>query len=154
MIRVALTGILGYLFALPLRPLLIEAMNALHIQLPRLPGGTVPLGAIALTATAGVAGWLEFMLLRRSLTKRIGSVHLSRAFLAKLWLSAIVAGILALLFDRFGAQQIAAHLPFRHIGEAIFVCGLYGVVYFVAAMLLRVEEARATLGRFLLRSRP
>jgi len=154
MIRVGLTGVLGYLFAIPLRPLLISGMTALHIPLPLIHGSTVPLGAIALTATAGIAGWLEFMLLRRSLTRRIGDVHLSRAFLAKLWSSAIAAAVLALLFDRYGAGQLAARLPFHHIFEAIFVCGAFGVVYFGAAALFGVPEARATLGRFLLRSRP
>ena len=44
-------------------------------------------------------------------------------------------------------------LPFPHILEAIVVAGVFGACYFVAAMILGVPEARATLGRFLLRSR-
>ena len=70
MFRVVLTGVLGYLFALPLRPLLIDAMQFAHIPIPMIQGSTKPLGAIALTATAGIAGWLEFVLLRRALGRR------------------------------------------------------------------------------------
>ena len=153
MIRVALTGGLGYLFAIPLRPLLVSAMQALHIPLPLIQGSTVPLGAVALTATAGVAGWLEFMLLRRSLKRRIGEVHLSPAFVTRLWASAITAGVAAAAFNVFVLHRYAAHLPrfFPHIRDGILVCGLYGVVYFGAAMLLGVQEARATVGRFIRR---
>src|SRR5437588_3380432 len=34
MMRVALTGVLGYLFAIPLRPLLIDALQMAHVPLP------------------------------------------------------------------------------------------------------------------------
>jgi hypothetical protein len=36
----------------------------------------------------------------------------------------------------------------------LIVCGIFGVIYFAVAMALGVPEARATMGRFLLRSRP
>ena len=155
MIRVALTGGLGYLFAIPLQPLLIEAMQALHIPLPMIQGGTKPLGAIALTATAGIAGWLEFLLLRRALGRRIGPVPLSRSYLASLWASAIVAGAAAAAFYAFVTPRLGAHLPhiLPHIRDGAIVCGLFGTIYFVATMILGVPESRATLGRFLLRSK-
>ncbi len=153
MIRVALTGVLGYLFALPLRPLLVSAMEMLHIPLPLIQGSTVPLGAIALTATAGVAGWLEFMLLRRSLRRRIGEVQLAPVFLARLWTSAIVAGAASAAFNVFVLRRYASHLPhiFPHIRDAILVCGLFGVIYFAVAMAAGVPEARATVGRVIRR---
>jgi len=155
MIRVALTGILGYLFAIPLRPLLIDALQFAHVPLPAIQGGTKPLGAIALTATAGVAGWLEFLLLRRALGRRIGPVPLSRTYLASLWASAIAAGVAGAAFYAYITPRLGAHLPhyFTHIRDGIIVCGVFGVVYLAATMLLGVPEARATLGRFLLRSR-
>jgi putative peptidoglycan lipid II flippase len=155
MIRVALTGGLGYLFAIPLRPLLIDAMQSLHVPLPMIQGGTKPLGAIALTATAGVAGWLEFVLLRRALGRRIGPVPISRSYLASLWASAILAGVAAAAFYRYVTPSLGAHLPriLPHIRDGIIVCGIFGVIYFVATMILGVPESRATLGRFLLRSR-
>ena len=155
MIRVALTGILGYLFALPLRPLLIEALQLAHVPLPLIQGSTKPLGAIALTATAGVAGWLEFVLLRRSLGRRIGPVPLSRGYLVRLWASAIAAGVAGAAFYAYVTPRLAAHLPrfLSHIRDGLIVCGVFGVVYFAMTTLLGVPEARATLARFQLRSR-
>src|SRR5205085_9093020 len=50
-VRVVLTTLLGYLFAIPL---------------PRLLGLDQQWGAAGLTASAGIAGWVEFFLLRRS----------------------------------------------------------------------------------------
>jgi putative peptidoglycan lipid II flippase len=150
MMRVALTGILGYLFAIPLRPLLIDALQLAHVPLPMIQGSTKPLGAIALTATAGVAGWLEFLLLRRSLGRRIGPVPLSRTYLASLWASAIAAGVAGAAFYAYVTPRLGAHLPhyFAHIRDGIIVCGVFGVVYFAATALLGVPEARATLARF------
>ena len=148
--RVMLTGVLGYLFALPLRPLLIAAMEAAHIPIPQINGGTMPLGAIALTATAGVAGWLEFMLLRRALGRRIGAINVDRSFLLKLWTSAIAAGVAGAAFYRFITPALGPHLPhvLPHIRDGLIVCGVFGVVYFVVAMIAGVPEARATLSRF------
>jgi putative peptidoglycan lipid II flippase len=149
MLRVALTGVLGYLFALPLRPLLIDALRFAHVPLPMIQGSTKPLGAIALTATAGVAGWLEFLLLRRSLARRIGSIPLSPGYLARLWSAALVAGAAGALFYAFVTTRIAPYLPrfLPHIRDGLIVCGIFGVIYFGVATLLGVPEAKATLSR-------
>src|SRR6185312_16087491 len=56
-VRVVLTTVLGYLYALVLPPML---------------GVDPKLGAAGLTASAGLAGWVEFYLLRREMDKRIG----------------------------------------------------------------------------------
>jgi putative peptidoglycan lipid II flippase len=146
--RVVLTGILGYLFAIPLRPLLVKMLTIAHVPLPRLAGGTVLLGAIGLTASAGIAGWLEYLLLRRALQRRIGPVTFSQAFQLRLWGSAIAAGVAGIFFDRFAARPIAHHLPFRYICEAALVAGVYGLVYFAVAFVLGVPEVRSTLARF------
>ncbi len=150
MIRVALTGGLGYLFALPLRPLLIEALKFGHVPLPLIGGSDKPLGVIALTATAGIAGWLEFALLRRSLAKRIGGVPMARSYLAKLWTSAIAAGVAAAAFNWYVIIRIGSHLPrfLPDIRDGLIVCGVFGIVYFAVAMAAGVPEAKATLSRF------
>jgi putative peptidoglycan lipid II flippase len=147
--RVLLTGGLGYLFALPLRPLLIAALEFFHVPLPLIGGSTIPLGAIALTATAGVAGWLEFAMLRRSLARRIGTIPLSVAYLGRLWASAIVAGAAGATFYAFVTPRIAPYFPdiFARIRDGAIVCGIFGIIYFVSTMLLDVPEARATLRR-------
>lgn len=80
MIRVALTTVLGFLCARTLPPIL---------------GVDLRYGAAGLTASAGISGWIEFLLLRRALAKRIGEAPVGAALLARLWASAIVAAAAA-----------------------------------------------------------
>jgi len=148
MVRVTLTAVLGLLFAFPLRPYIVDVLRLLHLRLPQLPEGEKLLGAIGLTASAGMAGWIEFALLRRALTRRVGAVRLAPSFLGRLWGSAVAAAIVAVAFDLFLTAHGAARLPFRHIAEAVLVAGAFGVVYFAAAIAVGVPEALATLSRF------
>ena len=150
-IRVLITGILGYLFAIPFRPLLVGAMEALHVPLPAVNGGTKPLGAIALTATAGIAGWVEYILLRRNLQKRIGAIPSGGTYELRLWIAAIVAGVAAAASDHFVLHDFIANLPLPLILEAIVAAGIFGVLYFGIAAALGVPEVRATLSRFVRR---
>jgi putative peptidoglycan lipid II flippase len=78
LVRVAIVGILGYLFALKLPPLL-------HIEMRW--------GAAGLTTSAGIAGWVEFSLLRRALERRVGGVGIPFGFLAKAWAIACVMAL-------------------------------------------------------------
>jgi putative peptidoglycan lipid II flippase len=80
-VRVALTVVLGYLCALPLPPLL---------------GLDRKWGVAGLTLSAGIAGWIEFGLLRRSLARRIGTVSYSIARTARLWIAALAAAAVGL----------------------------------------------------------
>ena len=96
-----------------------------------------------------MAGWLEFVLLRRALTKRIGSVRIPPSFLARLWTAAILAGAAGAALYHLVIPRIPLPPLIPHVRDAILVCGVFGAVYFAAAMLMRVDEARATLGRFI-----
>src|SRR5947209_1441253 len=126
-IRVALTTALGYVFAIPL---------------PRLIGIDPKWGAAGLTASAGIAGWVEFALLRASLNRRIGRTGLSSSYIARLWLSAI-GGALVGWGIKFAIGQ-------RHpIIVAALVLAPYDLAYFAIASLLRVSEANAVIGRAL-----
>jgi len=120
-LRVILTTILGYLFALPLPHLL-------HIE-PRW-------GVAGLTISAGISSWVEFALLRRSLNRRIGESGLPAAYLAKLWAAALMAAGIAWAVRHF----IGLHRP---ILAAILILGTYGILYFAATLLFRLPEARA-----------
>jgi putative peptidoglycan lipid II flippase len=105
-------------------------------------------GAVGLTASAGVAGWVEFLLLRRGLVARLGRVELAGALQAKLWASALLAALAGL-----GARLALEHAPLarRTLNSpwprAIVVLGVFGVIYLVATLLLRVPEAQAALAR-------
>ncbi|MCU1349538.1 MAG: mviN, partial [Acidobacteria bacterium] len=153
-LRVLLTGVLGYLFAVPLRPLLTGALIALHVPLPVVGGGEKALGAIGLTASAGLAGWLEFYLLRRALARRAGPVAIPPSYVARLWAAAILAGIAGAAFHVYVLVRIGPNLPrfVPYIRDGALVCGVFGTVYFAAAIAFGVPEAKATLGR--LRRRP
>ena len=124
-VRVVLTALLGYLCSIPL---------------PRAVGIDPRWGVAGLTISAGMASWVEFTLLRRTLNRRIGSTGLHPNYLAKVWGAAAVAG----------AAGWAIHhaLGTRHaIVGAILVLLPYGGLYFALTGLLGVTEARMFFGR-------
>jgi len=124
-VRVALTGALGYTCAVPLPPLL---------------GIDPRWGAAALAGSAGLAGWVEFALLRRSLAKRIGAVHVPIGFVLQLWGAAAVAAGLGWLL-RPATRTLPASIA------AAIVLGVYGVVYLALLAAAGNENARALIRR-------
>jgi len=97
-------------------------------------------GALGLTGSAGIAGWIEFALLRRRLAERIGDCRLPKGLLPRLWASAAAAVGVGLL------AKLA--LPALHpIPRAIVVLGLFGAVYLGSTLALGVSEARQALAR-------
>ncbi len=125
-VRVVLTTGLGYLFAIPL---------------PRLLGVPAAWGAAGLTASAGLAGWVEMLMLRSTLNVRIGRTGLPATYVAQLWGSAVAAAAVA------WALKIALP-PLHPIVTAVVVIGPYGVVFMTATFLLRIPEASTAVGRF------
>jgi len=118
--RLAATLVLGILFAFPL---------------PWLLGLEPRWGAAGLTLSAGLAGWLELVLLRRALARRIGHSELSRGLLARLWAAAAGSALPALLIER--------SIPAAHpvvVGLAVLPC--FAALYLAATLALGVPEAR------------
>jgi putative peptidoglycan lipid II flippase len=130
LIRVALTLALGYLSAIMLPPVLGIA--------PRW-------GAAGLSASAGIAAWIEFSLLRWKLNQRLGSTGLSRSYLVSLWGMALAASLAAL------TVKLSLHASPRV--TALAVIPTYGAVYLGLAFWLRVPELTQltghALGRFI-----
>src|SRR5262249_3863045 len=124
-VRVLLTTGLGYLCPIPL---------------PHLLGIDPKWGAAGLTASAGVAGWIEFALLRRTLNQRIGRTGLAPIYITKLWSGAIAGAVLG-----WGIKIL---LPPVH---PIVVAGLvfvpFGLAYFAVTYLLKVAEVNAVVVR-------
>jgi putative peptidoglycan lipid II flippase len=126
-LRVALSAILGYFFS---------------IHLPGLLGLDSKLGAAGLTSSAGLAGWVEFVLLRNSLNKRIGRTGLSVPYSAKLWIAALLsAGV------GWGLKMLV--VAWHPIPLAIVVLGGYGVCYFAVGFLFGVSQAQTIIHRLL-----
>jgi putative peptidoglycan lipid II flippase len=125
MIRVALTLVLGYLCAIPL---------------PHLIGIPQKWGVAGLTASAGVAGWVEFALLRSSLNERIGWTGLEQSYLAKLWALSIGAALIAFCLK----LQIAGLGP--RIG-GLAILSVYGGLYLLGSWLLKLPELQLILGQ-------
>ena len=127
-VRVVLTTVLGYLFALPL---------------PRLLDVPQSWGAAGLTASAGIAGWVEMLLLRHTMNARIGRTGLPASYVAKLWTAAL-AGAAA-------AWAVKLSIPMLPpVVTAMLIIGPYGLIFLAAALVLRVDGVGSTM-RSLLR---
>jgi putative peptidoglycan lipid II flippase len=124
-LRIALTTILGILFAFPL---------------PRLLGIDPRWGAAGLTASAGIAGWVEFSLLRSRMNARIGRTGLTLRHVLTLWTAAALAAAAAF------AVKLAMAGTHR-IVMAVIALGVFGVLYFVLTIAFRIPEASSLLRR-------
>lgn len=116
LVRVALTLVLGYLFALPL---------------PRMLGIDHRWGVPGLTLSAGIAGWVEFTLLRRGLHARIGVVPSAASRLAKLWLAALLAALIA-----YGVKVIFPIKKPLVIGPSVLL--VFAACYLALVMMMGV----------------
>ena len=95
-------------------------------------------GAAGLTASSAACGWVEFLLLRRTLWRRIGAVPVPRAFMTKVWASAGAAAGLA-----WAIKLTVPALPPFLLG--LITLGPYGLGYLGATLALGVPEARSVL---------
>ena len=117
-LRVILTGFFGYLVTFPLRT---------RFDWP------VLYSAAGLTASAGVAGWLEFLLIRNSLTRKIGYFSLGGSAIPKAWSAALVASAVG--------YAVKLSLPLSHpFITGVIVLGIYAVSYLALAWVFGLEE--------------
>lgn len=126
-LRVILTTGLGYLFSLVIPPRL---------------GLELKWGVAGLTISSGIAGWLEFVLLRRSLNGRIGKTGLGLPYVVKLWSGAVIGAAVG-----WGLRLLLGE---RHpLIMAIVVLGSYGSVYFGVTAALGISESKKVIKRLL-----
>jgi putative peptidoglycan lipid II flippase len=124
-IRVVLTTVLGYLAAIPLPPLL---------------GLDPRWGAAGLTASAGIAGWVEFLLLQRGLARRIGAPGLASGYLLRIWTAAILGAGLGL--------GVGTVLPQVHpVVRAALVLTPFGLAYLGLAHVFGIPEVKSLTRR-------
>ena len=97
-------------------------------------------GAAGITLASGLAAAVEYRLLRRALSGRIGATGLDRGHLARLWSSAVLGAAAGWL--------VRSALPALHpIPAAALILGVFGATYLGAAALLGVPQARGLLRR-------
>lgn len=131
LVRLAFTAALGLASAL---------------LLPKMLGIPSQWGAVGLTASAGVAGWIEFHLLRRKLNKQLGPTGVSLSMMSKLWMAATLAALIACVVERIVPN-------YGPIVTALIVLSLYGVDYFVITYLFRIKVCVELVERLMRRLR-
>jgi putative peptidoglycan lipid II flippase len=123
LVRMAFTGVIGWLFALPLRDAL---------------GYPATWGAFGLTASAGFAAWIEFLLLRRGLALRIGHVPIPvRLGLGALGAAAVAGGL------GYATGQLATAAGAPTWLSALAAIGVFGAAYLAVMTAAQVPEAHA-----------
>ena len=135
-VRVTLTTLLGYFFAL---------------VLPGLLGLDRKLGAAGLTASAGLAGWVEFYLLRRELDKRIGRTRLVPSRMFRLWGSALLGAAIPwgykFAMDRASPILSIHENAVRTKLMALVLLCVYGLAYLGMTAAFGIPEARNVFDR-------
>jgi putative peptidoglycan lipid II flippase len=117
------------------------------LRLPIWLGISPVWGTTGLTASAGVAGWLEFLLLRRSLNARIGNTGLPISFTAKLWVAAIASAIVGFAMKFQFAQMEGVTSSFNRILMAVVVFAPFGIVYFGLTAWMGIDESKRFLNK-------
>jgi len=124
-VRVVLTTVLGF---------------AAAVFLPRLLRVDLRWGAVGLTATAGFAGWVEFLLLQRRLSARIGAARFAPGYLVKLWFAALAAA-------GAGWAILRGVGPMGPLTAAVAVLIPYAAVYGGVTLAFRIPTAQALVSR-------
>lgn len=129
-VRVILTTALGYFCSRPL---------------PKLLGVDPFWGAAGLTASAGFAAWVEFVLLRRGMNLKIGRSEFPASYFARLWAAAIVGAAVA------WGVKLGLH-PQRPVIGGLLILVPYGAVYLGCTSLMGIDQAGGLVRRVLRRS--
>jgi putative peptidoglycan lipid II flippase len=123
LVRVTLTLLLGYVFALLLPPFI---------------GVERKWGVAGLTLSTGIAAWVELALLRRSLGRRVGRPAYSIARVSKLWMAALIAAALG-----FGLWRVTTSLHPVLTGVVVLVP--YSLAYLFLTRWMGISTAAEML---------
>lgn len=125
LVRVCLTAALGWLCG---------------VKLPGWIGISEEWGAVGLTASAGFAAWLEFLLLRRGIDEIIGKTRLQFKFMLKAWAVALTAGA----FCRVLKHLLGNEHPFA---AGILILSLFVVFYLGVTAFFGLEQSKRMIQR-------
>lgn len=152
-IRVVIAALLGFFLMIQFEPVPIDwglelfGARLLDLDVVLGPGvfrdfriGGQPLGAVGLALGAGIAAWVEWVLLRRALRARIGTVGAGAGPLGRMFAAALAGAA-----GGWGVRLLVSGL--HPIPRAVLVLGVFGVLYFGVAAALGLGEAGAVWGR-------
>lgn len=105
---------------------------------PQLLGVDPKWGAAGLTAASGCVAWLEFLLLKRSIDRRIGATSAAGGVLWTLWGAALLAAGVA-----WGLARVLP--PVGPLMGSVLVLLVFAAVYGSVLLLARVPEAETLL---------
>jgi len=156
LVRVAITFALGWIVVMALRETIgpddvaLRPLGGWMMAVPlRNAGSRNAWAAFALVASAGVAAWVEFALLRRWLAKKIGEVPIP----ARLGLGALAAAAVAGALGGGVWWLFTQRLGVNDLMTALLVIALYGGAYFGITAAAGVPESSTIVRRVLRRRR-
>jgi len=139
-IRVIITGVLGYALMLPFEKYgMFEGRR---------------LGALGLSLAAGVGAWVEWGLLRHALKQKIGAVGIASSTMVRMYGAALIAAAIGrgigYVLPRLGPIENLAvqHDHLYQLLRGALILGPFGVLYFVLAHAFGIPEASSVLNRF------
>ena len=127
LVRVAINASLGFALTLPIRQSL---------------GYSIEWGAFALTTSSSLAAWIEYALLRRWLSRRIGGVPTPKGLLFGAAAAALAAGA-----GGYGAARLALGAGAHAWQAALVAIPVFGAIYLGAMVAAKVPEASGLLRR-------
>ncbi|HLT31917.1 MAG TPA: murein biosynthesis integral membrane protein MurJ [Myxococcaceae bacterium] len=140
-----------------IRVILGAGLAALAI-LVLLPDLEPDIRAMALPMASGLAAWVEYLLLRRSVAGRVGERPGAGWGRFRIFVAAAIAGMVGLLVKAFLAQRLGAvsfegplseFLPAPRLHPVLngaLVLGAFGITYFACALWLKIGMAQQVVG--------
>jgi putative peptidoglycan lipid II flippase len=98
----------------------------------------LPLGPVGLALGASLGAWLEWLLLRSRLARRVGAVGAGVSELSRMLMASLVAAALA-----YSLRAAIAH--FHPLLMAMLIVAVFGAVYLAVSRLLGISEANVLI---------
>ena len=146
LVRVAVAAVVGAVLMVQFEPVSLLGVDVPAGVLSSYTAAGLPLGPLGLAAGAVLGAWIEWGWLRWRLGAALGPVGAGVAPLARMFAAALAAAA--------AARAVDAWLPLASpLLTGLLVAAAFGVVYFVGARLLGLDEARTLVGAVLRRVR-
>lgn len=138
-VRVVLAAALGFLLMVQFEPIPALGIPGGLLDHVNIDGRT--LGAVGLATGSGMAAWIEWSLLRRSLRERIGPVGARFSHLGRMFGASSIAALAGL-----GVRSLVADT--HPLTQGALVFGIYGALYLALTSGMDLPETEIVRSRF------